>query len=54
MSGVVQIIQKRLLTEKTIQLMHRMVYQRYTTYKSVMKYFLSKDIPSLLKKATKS
>ncbi len=53
MSGVVQIIHKNLLSEKTMQLIHRMTYQRYSPYKSVIKYFLPKEIATLLKKSPK-
>lgn len=51
MSGVVKIIHKHFITMPTLQLLHRMVHERYSTYKSVMKHFLPKDITTLLKKA---
>ncbi len=53
MSGVVQIIHKNLLSDKTMQLIHRMSYQRYSPYKAVIKYFLPKEIATLLKKSPK-
>ncbi len=36
-----------------MQLIHWMTYQRYSPYKSVIKYFLPKEIPNFLKKSPK-
>ena len=43
-----ELIVKKLLSEKTVELVHWMVYERYSTYKSVLKLFLSFDINKLL------
>ncbi len=43
-----QIMYPQLVSKKTIEYIHRMVYYRYATYKSVLKYFLSFDIKKLL------
>lgn len=47
------IIYKSLLSEKSIELIHRMVYNRYTTYKNVIKFFLDTDIEKLILKKIK-
>ncbi|MFA5747679.1 MAG: hypothetical protein WC872_01035 [Candidatus Absconditabacterales bacterium] len=53
--GKTEIIQKGFLSIKSINLIHRLVYTYYSTYKSVMKHFLSFEIETLLsKKITKS
>jgi primosomal protein N' len=44
------VVFKWLLSAKNIQLINWMVYNYYSNYKSVMKYFLSDDIDSLIKK----
>jgi len=43
-----QILHKWLLSPKAVQMIHRMVYTYYSTYKSVMKYFVSDDWEKLL------
>lgn len=49
-----QIIEKKLLNKQTLKLLHRMVYQRYSTYKNVIKLFLPQEIEKLIdKKITK-
>lgn len=42
-----------LLSQKTIKLIHRMVYERYTTYKNVIKFFLNQEIEKQLLKEVK-
>lgn len=44
-----EILYKNFLFPETIALLHWMVYYRYTTYKSVIRYFLPEDIEWLLK-----
>ena len=44
---------KKLLSEPTLQLLHRMSYQRYTSYKKVMQLFLDSDIEKLILKEQK-
>ena len=44
----IQIIEKRLLNKQNIELLHRMVYQRYSTYKNVSKLFLPQEIDKLI------
>jgi len=48
-----KIIYKWLISPTSMQYIHRMVYQRYSSYKSVLKYFLSFDIPKLLAREIK-
>lgn len=48
-----QILHKWLLSPKAVQMVHRMVYTYYSTYKSVMKYFVSDDWEKLLDKEVK-
>jgi len=38
------------LTKKNISIVNRMVYERYSTYKSVLRYFVSFDIDGLMNK----
>lgn len=45
-----QLIYSWFLSKKYIDWIHWMVAQYYSTYKNVMKYFVSQDIESLLKK----
>ena len=40
--------------EKFLALLHRMVYQRYSTYNNVMKYFVSFEISQLLARESKA
>ena len=42
-----------LLSEKAIELIHWMVYERYTTYKNVIKFFLDSETEKLLAKEIK-
>ena len=49
----IQILHKWLLSPKAVQMIHRMVYTYYSTYKSVMKYFVSDDWEKLLDKEVK-
>ncbi|MDR0651046.1 MAG: hypothetical protein LBG59_06745 [Candidatus Peribacteria bacterium] len=37
-----------------LSFLHRMVYRWYTTYKSVMRYFVSMEIEELLKRERKA
>jgi len=48
-----QILHKWLLSPKAVQMIHRMVYTYYSTYKSVMKYFVSDEWGKLLDKEVK-
>lgn len=43
-------IEKNFISWATLQLVHRMVYQRYSSYKTVIKLFLNTDIPQVLSK----
>lgn len=45
-----KITHKKLLNKQTLQLLHRMVYQRYSTYKNVVKLFLPEEIDTLMSK----
>lgn len=45
-----EIVYAKFVSAKTIGFINWMVYYRYSTYKSVMRYFLSQDIDYLLKK----
>lgn len=49
----IEILHKGLLSPKAVQMIHRMVYTYYSTYKSVMKYFVSDDWEKLLEKKVK-
>jgi hypothetical protein len=44
------LVEQSLLSLWNMALLHRMVYQRFSSYKVVVKLFLDKDIPSLLQK----
>ncbi|HRX64296.1 MAG TPA: hypothetical protein P5060_04300 [Candidatus Absconditabacterales bacterium] len=46
----VKIIHKKLLNKQTLSLLHRMVYQRYSTYKNVVKLFLPEEVEKLIDK----
>lgn len=48
------IVYKWLVSSDTMQYIHRMVYQRYSTYKSVLKYFLNFEIDKLLAREVKN
>ncbi len=48
------IVEKKILNKQTLKLLHRMVYQRYSTYKNVVKLFLPEEVEKLIdKKITK-
>jgi len=48
------VVEKKLLNKQTLKLLHRMVYQRYSTYKNVTKLFLPEEVEKLIdKKITK-
>lgn len=47
------LVYKNLLSQPILQLLHRMTYQRYTSYKNVMKLFLNADIEKLILKKQK-
>lgn len=49
-SASFSLVEKSLLSEPTLQLLHDMVYQRYSSYKTVIKLFLDKEVVNLLKK----
>lgn len=42
------LIHKKLLNKQTLELLHRMVYQRYSTYKNTVKLFLPQEIDKLI------
>ena len=44
------LVEQSLLSRWNMALLHRMVYQRFSSYKVVSKLFLDKDILSLLQK----
>lgn len=46
------IVTKWLLSTKTMELLHWMVYERYSTYKAVVKLFVSFEIEKLIGKQT--
>jgi hypothetical protein len=48
-----KIISKGLLSEKALKMIHWMVYTYYSTYKSVMKYFISDELEKLVDKMPK-
>jgi hypothetical protein len=41
-----------LLSSTTLQLIHHLVYEYYTTYANIIKLYLPSDIAKLLKKVT--
>ena len=45
-----EILIRGLLTEHTLQFVHRMVYTRYSSYKNIVPLFINHDIPALLAK----
>jgi primosomal protein N' len=47
-----KIIEKKLLNKQTLELLHRMVYQRYSTYKNTVKLFLPQEIDKLIDRKT--
>lgn len=49
-----EIIYPWFFDKKFLTLLHWMVYQRYTTYNNVIKYFVSFEIPQLLARESKS
>lgn len=50
----IETIEKKLLNKQTLELLHRMVYQRYSTYKNVVKLFLPQETQQFLdRKITK-
>ena len=48
-----EVIYPKFFDEKFLALLHRMVYQRYSTYNNVLKYFISFEIPQLLARENK-
>jgi hypothetical protein len=48
-----EVIYPKFFDEKFLALLHWMVYQRYSTYNNVLKYFVSFDIPQLLAREAK-
>lgn len=46
--GDLSLIYKIFLSDKTLEMVNRMVYYRYSNYKSVMKYFVSFDVQKLV------
>ncbi len=43
-----EIVYPKFFDQNFLSLLHRMVYQRYSTYNNVLKYFVSFEIPQLL------
>ena len=48
-----EVVYPKFLSIKSVQLLHWMVATYYTTYKSVVKLFISDEIENLLKRETK-
>ena len=48
-----EVVYPKFFDENFLALLHRMVYQRYSTYNNVLKYFVSFEIPQLLARETK-
>lgn len=51
MQGEFHVAFPKLLSSPALELVHRMVYERYTTYKNTLKLFLDQEIQNLLAKA---
>ena len=49
-----EVVYPKFFDEKFLALLHRMVYQRYSTYNNVLKYFVSFEIPQLLAREDKA
>ena len=49
-----EVVYPKFFDEIFLALLHRMVYQRYSTYNNVLKYFVSFEIPQLLVREDKS
>ena len=54
MSEHVEVIYPDFFDKNFLSLAHWMVYQRYSTYNNVLKYFISFDIPQLLSRESKA
>lgn len=52
-TAVLKDMYHKFLSQKALQLLHWMVGEYYTTYKNVIKYFVSSDLDTLLQKETK-
>ena len=48
-----EIVYPSLFNQRFLDLLHWMVYQRYSTYNNVLKYFVSFEIPQLLSREAK-
>ena len=48
-----EVVYANFFDQNFLSLLHWMVYQRYTTYNNVMKYFISFEIPQLLVRESK-
>jgi len=48
-----EVVYPKFFDERFLTLLHRMVYQRYSTYNNVLKYFVSFEIPQLLTRGVK-
>ena len=48
-----EVVYPKFFDENFLALLHRMVYQRYSTYNNVLKYFVSFEIPQLLAREDK-
>ena len=49
-----EVVYPKFFDEKFLALLHWMVYQRYSTYNNVLKYFVSFEIPQLLAREDKA
>ena len=49
-----EVVYPKFFDEKFLSLLHWMVYQRYSTYNNVLKYFVSFEIPQLLDRESKT
>ena len=48
-----EVVYPKFFDQNFLSLLHRMVYQRYSTYNNVLKYFVSFEIPQLLAREEK-
>ena len=49
-----EVVYPKFFNQNFLSLLHRMVYQRYSTYNNVLKYFVSFEIPQLLAREDKA
>ena len=49
-----EVVYPKFFDQNFLALLHRMVYERYSTYNNVLKYFISFEIPQLLAREDKA